>query len=99
MGFLHDGRPPVVREAVWEGNDEGASSITSSAAGSETDFASILKAILSSLNVCSKEWIIRQYDHEVQSGSVVKPAGGRGEPTALQTQRFCSRISLRRVEL
>ena len=32
--------------------------------------------ILGSLNVCSKEWIIRQYDHEVQGGSVVKPLVG-----------------------
>jgi len=35
-----------------------------------------LKKILGSLNVCSKEWIIRQYDHEVQAGSVVKPLVG-----------------------
>jgi phosphoribosylformylglycinamidine synthase len=36
---------------------------------------SLLK-ILSSLNVCSKQWIIRQYDHEVQGGSVLKPLVG-----------------------
>jgi phosphoribosylformylglycinamidine synthase len=36
----------------------------------------ILRAILASPNVCSKEWIIRQYDHEVQGGSVVKPLVG-----------------------
>lgn len=35
-----------------------------------------LTAILGSLNVCSKEWIIRQYDHEVQAGSVIKPLVG-----------------------
>jgi phosphoribosylformylglycinamidine synthase len=35
-----------------------------------------LKKILGSLNVCSKEWVIRQYDHEVQAGSVVKPLVG-----------------------
>ncbi len=35
-----------------------------------------LRRILSSHNVCSKEWIIRQYDHEVQGGSVVKPLVG-----------------------
>src|SRR5262249_20289934 len=28
------------------------------------------------LNVCSKEWIVRQYDHEVQGSSVVKPLVG-----------------------
>ncbi|TET25847.1 MAG: phosphoribosylformylglycinamidine synthase, partial [Dehalococcoidia bacterium] len=27
--------------------------------------------------VCSKEWVIRQYDHEVQGGSVLKPLVGR----------------------
>ncbi len=32
--------------------------------------------ILSSYNVASKEWVIRQYDHEVQGGSVVKPLTG-----------------------
>ncbi|HEY2826465.1 MAG TPA: AIR synthase-related protein, partial [Pirellulales bacterium] len=32
--------------------------------------------VLGSLNVCSKEWVIRQYDHEVQGGSVIKPLVG-----------------------
>jgi phosphoribosylformylglycinamidine synthase subunit PurSL len=32
--------------------------------------------ILASHNVASKEWIIRQYDHEVQGGSVIKPLVG-----------------------
>ena len=40
------------------------------------DYTDDLKNILSSLNVASKEWIIRQYDHEVQAGSVVKPLVG-----------------------
>jgi phosphoribosylformylglycinamidine synthase len=35
-----------------------------------------VKRILASGNVCSKEWIIRQYDHEVQGGSVIKPLTG-----------------------
>jgi len=35
-----------------------------------------LLAILGSLNVASKEWVIRQYDHEVQGGSVLKPLVG-----------------------
>ena len=36
----------------------------------------MLLKILASYNVCSKEWIIRQYDHEVQGGSVIKPLVG-----------------------
>ena len=35
-----------------------------------------LLKILASPNVASKEWIVRQYDHEVQGGSVVKPFVG-----------------------
>ena len=33
--------------------------------------------MLSRLNICSKESMIRQYDHEVQGGSVIKPLVGR----------------------
>lgn len=35
-----------------------------------------LKQMLSRLNICSKESVVRQYDHEVQGGSVVKPLVG-----------------------
>ncbi|MBE9500977.1 MAG: phosphoribosylformylglycinamidine synthase subunit PurL [Dehalococcoidia bacterium] len=42
------------------------------------DLTAILKRVLSRLNVCSKEYVVRQYDHEVQGGSVVKPLVGKG---------------------
>jgi phosphoribosylformylglycinamidine synthase len=32
--------------------------------------------MLGRLNICSREYVIRQYDHEVQGGSVVKPLVG-----------------------
>jgi phosphoribosylformylglycinamidine synthase subunit PurSL len=71
MAFLHDGRPPVVREATYTPPAARPLSVPS-----KTRFDDDLKAILGSLNVCSKEWVIRQYDHEVQSGSVIKPLVG-----------------------
>ena len=37
----------------------------------------LLKAILSRPNICSRNWIVRQYDHEVQGGSVIKPLVGK----------------------
>jgi len=77
MAFLHDGRPQVVRQAVWESGTEKAEGGRGKAAvASPEDLAGVLKRILGSLNVCSKEWIIRQYDHEVQGGSVIKPLVG-----------------------
>src|SRR5205814_8883772 len=45
-------------------------------AGKGINFTPDLLQILSSYNVCSKEWIIRQYDHEVQGGSALKPLVG-----------------------
>ena len=40
------------------------------------DYRSLLIDILARPNICSKEWIIRQYDHEVQGSSVIKPLVG-----------------------
>ena len=70
MKFLHDGRPPIIRKAEYHPPQP------TSIEFSETNYASDLKKILGSLNVASKEWVIRQYDHEVQAGSVVKPLVG-----------------------
>ncbi len=72
MRFLHHGRPDVVRTATWQPRP-----IRSAPAPATKDnFTDDLLRILSSYNVCSKEWIIRQYDHEVQGGSVLKPLVG-----------------------
>lgn len=77
MDFLHDGRPPVIREATFDVSSATAESDTElTAALAKPNLTSDLLSILGSLNVASKEWIIRQYDHEVQSGSVVKPLVG-----------------------
>ena len=78
MRFLHKGRPPVVRQAVWE--ERGARSEErageSAAPVRKHSYNDDLLKILGSPNVASKEWIIRQYDHEVQGGSAVKPLVG-----------------------
>ncbi|MFQ5734283.1 MAG: phosphoribosylformylglycinamidine synthase subunit PurL [Planctomycetaceae bacterium] len=76
MEFLHGGRPPIVRDAVYESSPKSAIRDPRSDAQGSADLEQALTSILASLNVCSKEWIIRQYDHEVQSGSVVKPLVG-----------------------
>jgi len=76
MQFLHHGRPPVVREAVYSPIPQSAIRNPQSVRETRSDYLQLLTSILSSPNVCSKEWIIRQYDHEVQAGSVVKPLVG-----------------------
>ncbi len=71
MDFLHDGVPKYSRKAVWE-----TPKLTEPGIPEKTDYNDELVRILSSYNVASKEWVIRQYDHEVQGGSVVKPLTG-----------------------
>lgn len=42
----------------------------------ETPFDKILLLLLSDINVCSREKIVRRYDHEVQGGSILKQYDG-----------------------
>jgi len=73
MHFLHDGRPDVVRAATC--NAPASSSIELPSINDQ-DYTADLLAILGTWDVCSKEWIVRQYDHEVQARTVVKPLVG-----------------------
>jgi phosphoribosylformylglycinamidine synthase len=73
MHFLHHGRPDVVRRATWRDREPAP---TLAASPRKDNYTDDLHKILSSYNVCSKEWVIRQYDHEIQGGSVLKPLVG-----------------------
>ena len=77
--FLHEGVPMPTREAVW---DAAWSAEQMPAAGNGTGVGPRLLdtacTLLAHPNLASKEWIIRQYDHEVQGASVVKPLVGVG---------------------
>ncbi|TAJ15625.1 phosphoribosylformylglycinamidine synthase [Patescibacteria group bacterium] len=42
------------------------------------DLSGTVLALLSSMNIASNEFLARQFDHEVQGGSVVKPVQGAG---------------------
>ncbi|MCZ7356576.1 MAG: phosphoribosylformylglycinamidine synthase subunit PurL [Candidatus Methanoperedens sp.] len=76
MDFLHKGLPIMKLNARWVPGkfEEPVLGIV--------DLAAALKNLLSRLNICSKEYVIRQYDHEVQGGSVIKPLQGDGPSDA-----------------
>jgi phosphoribosylformylglycinamidine synthase len=71
MKFLHDGRPEFKRNATWKPPKHKEPGIKA-----KDNYNAELHAILSSPNVASKEWVIRQYDHEVQAQTVIKPLVG-----------------------
>jgi phosphoribosylformylglycinamidine synthase len=77
MQFLHNGLPKRRLTARWERKpapQDGPGKATIK----DTDWLNIYKSIMSHLNVCSKEPIIRVYDHGVQGSCALPPLGGEG---------------------
>ena len=72
MEFLHDGVPRMRLKASWKPKKFEEPTFPE-----PDDLNSTLGEMLSQLNICSKESVVRQYDHEVQGGSVVKPLVGK----------------------
>jgi phosphoribosylformylglycinamidine synthase len=77
MEFLHHGVPMPTRQAVV-GPPPPATPPLAMRLGLDAaaSLEQRLLAVLAHPNVASKHWIIRQYDHEVQGGSVIKPLTG-----------------------
>jgi phosphoribosylformylglycinamidine synthase len=71
MKFLHQGIPQWQLKAVLSQTQYPEPDFAQ-----PSDLGQSLKDILGTWNVCSKEWVIRQYDHEVQGGTVIKPLVG-----------------------
>ncbi len=75
MDLLKSGFPKWEFDAQWRpANQRGLNEpVLSEPEGYNT----LLLDMIARPNICSKEWITRQYDHEVQGTSVIKPMVGR----------------------
>ena len=71
MKFLHGGIPDIEKKAVFTQRRHREPHFSC-----PKDLTGSLVKLLSRYDICSKEWVIRQYDHEVQGGSVLKPLAG-----------------------
>jgi phosphoribosylformylglycinamidine synthase II len=71
LRFLHGGAPTLELESEWR-----SSQITMNTGAVPPDLSKLLLQLLSHPNISSREQIIRQYDHEVQGQSVIKPLMG-----------------------
>jgi phosphoribosylformylglycinamidine synthase len=74
LDFLHDGLPRRTRRAVYKPAGNSRRSIRAMEPG-ET-----LRKLLAHPNICSRSWIVRQYDHEVQGQTALKPLQGNDGP-------------------
>ena len=75
LAFLESDFPPWRFEAEWL--PPTLRGLTEPVLGEPQDHTALLYRILARPNICSREWIARQYDHEVQGSSVIKPLVGR----------------------
>lgn len=71
LKFLHDGLPRLSLESRWS-----KPSVAVEVGPGLRELSQTLISLLSHPNICSREFVIRQYDHEVQGTSVVKPLMG-----------------------
>jgi phosphoribosylformylglycinamidine synthase len=74
MNLLQSGFPQWEFEAEW--TPPGQRKLAEPAVDAPDDYGRLIKDLLARPNICSTEWIIRQYDHEVQGTSVIKPLVG-----------------------
>ncbi len=74
LDLLESGFPQWQFEARWR-PPEGRG-LSEPVLKEPTAVGRLLTDMLARPNICSKEWIFRQYDHEVQGGSVIKPLVG-----------------------
>ncbi len=75
MQFLHHGLPQRVLTASWRPSTPRASR-----PDLPVDWQAVCRAVLRHPNICSKEPIVRQYDHSVQGTNALPPfSGDRGQ--------------------
>ncbi|MEM2963647.1 MAG: AIR synthase-related protein [Candidatus Anstonellales archaeon] len=71
MDFLHKGVPQMKLRAEWKKKESPHPTLPE-----PQNLLEELLELLSSYNICSKEYVIRQYDHEVGGGLCIKPLTG-----------------------
>ncbi len=74
LDLLTAGFPQWEFEAVWRSPEQRG--LYEPVMHEPHDHDRLLLDMLARPNICSKNWIVRQYDHEVQGTSVIKPLVG-----------------------
>ncbi|MBW2647346.1 MAG: phosphoribosylformylglycinamidine synthase, partial [Deltaproteobacteria bacterium] len=75
IDFMESDFPQWVFDAEWQPPE--ARGFREPVLTEPDDASKVLLDILARPNIASKEWIARQYDHEVQGTSVIKPLVGK----------------------
>lgn len=73
MEFLHDGNPETPLETTFTRGGEAEPDFPE-----PSDHTATLMEMMGRLNICSKEFVAAQYDHNVQGSAVLGPIQGKG---------------------
>ncbi|MFN3550916.1 MAG: phosphoribosylformylglycinamidine synthase subunit PurL [Endomicrobiia bacterium] len=85
MDFLHNGLPKKKFKLSYNFNKNNKTKKVEI----NQQIEKLVEKVFSSLNVCSKEWVIRQYDHEVQGNTILKPLVGNQNTGFYSPQDAC----------
>lgn len=72
LDFLHDGLPQKMQKTDYTPDAVKLTPVP------KISLQQVLSSFMEHVNLSSTEYIVGQYDHEVQSGSVLKPFQGKG---------------------
>ncbi len=75
LDFLSSGFPQWEFDAFWQKPEDRG--FFEPVLKEPSEYEELILDMLARPNLCSKEWITRQYDHEVQGSSVIKPLVGK----------------------
>jgi len=73
LHFLHEGLPRMILHSEWKAPKSEEPELKE-ISGDELSRQMI--DLVGRLNLCSKHYVVRQFDHEVQGGSMIKPLVG-----------------------
>ncbi|MBN1687210.1 MAG: hypothetical protein JW852_11175 [Spirochaetales bacterium] len=76
IDFLHSGLPRMQLHAEWKPPVRPEPALPDYGDAAAAALTDDLFALLADPNIASKETLVRQYDHEVQARSVIKPFAG-----------------------
>jgi len=80
MDFLHDGLPETPLKTTFTRGGEAEPDLPE-----PSDYTQTLIDMMGRLNICSKEFVSAQYDHNVQGSAVLGPVQGSGRVCAEAT--------------
>ncbi len=78
-------QPPAYAQSAWAWCAADLPPCSAAGLGPERPWSQVLQQLLGGPNLATKQWIYRQYDHQVQNNTVLLPGGADAAVVRLRT--------------